>query len=129
MGIANNDAAIQGIEIEGMQRLAQLEHDVICNVDHRINRTNTGTSQSLDNVGRRTLGEIYIFYYATQIAWTLVGRLYLHRELSIAGHISRVFRRLTQRNAVECRKIPRYTDHSQTVCPIGCQTEFKRGVI
>jgi hypothetical protein len=51
--VAHDDGALQLVEVEGMHRLAQLEHDVVGHVDDGLQRADPGTPQALAHPERR----------------------------------------------------------------------------
>ena len=67
LGLSYPYAALQRVEIKGMQRLAELEHHVIGDIYHRIDRPDASTAQSLDHVKWGRSGDINISDDAPQI--------------------------------------------------------------
>ena len=46
-GFPHDNATLKCVEVKGMQGLTQLQHDVVGDIDDRINRPNTGSSKTL----------------------------------------------------------------------------------
>ena len=67
LGLSHPYAALQRVEIKGMQRLAELEHHVIGGIYHRIDRPDASTAQSLDHIKWGRSGDINISDDAPQI--------------------------------------------------------------
>ena len=76
----DDDALVQHVQIEGVQRLAEFEHDVVRDVYHRIDGPEPRATQALRHPQRCRLSRVDAQHHATQIAGTTVPGDYLNRE-------------------------------------------------
>ena len=129
MGFTHNDAAVQGRQIKGMQRLTQLEHDVVGHIDNRINASDTGSSQPFDNRCRRRSSEVDISDHATDIPGAFVGCLYVDWKLRVVARRNRSDLSFTEFAVGNHRHIASNAEHAKAVGTIGGQPDLNDGVI
>ena len=56
--MAHHDVALQHVVVERMQRLAQFQHHVVGDVDHRADRAQTAAAQAFGHPQRRVRGHV-----------------------------------------------------------------------
>ena len=129
LGLSYPYAALQRVEIKGMQRLAELEHHVIGDIYHRIDRPNASTAQPLDHVKWCRSGNINIANDATQITRAISRRCDLNgqRLISRRGH-SGYDGRTQSRLGDDCQ-VASHARDTETVSTVGCQTNFNQSIV
>ena len=78
-GHAHADAAIDFGEIERVQRLTQLQHHVVGDVDGSVDAAHVGTTQTLDHPQRRWLGQVDVTDHTTQVTRASGWRQHFNR--------------------------------------------------
>ena len=78
-GQSHANAALDLGEIEGMQRLTQLKHDIVGDIHHGVDTANIAATQTLDHPQRSRSGQVDIADHATQVAWAGLRRQQLDR--------------------------------------------------
>ncbi len=73
LGHAHAHAAVDLGEIEGMHRLAQLDHHVVGDVDHGVDTADIGTAQALDHPQRGRPAQVDVADHATEVARAGLG--------------------------------------------------------
>lgn len=71
------NAAIDFGEVEGVHRLAELEHHVVGDVHRCIDAANIGTTQALDHPQRGRARQVNVTYNATEVTRARLGRKHL----------------------------------------------------
>lgn len=79
LGHADANSTANLGEIKRMHRLTELKHDVVGNIDHRINAADIAAAQALNHPERRSARQVDVTDNATNIAWTRLAREQLHR--------------------------------------------------
>ena len=129
LGLSYPYAPFQRVEIKGMQRLAKLEHHVIGDIYHRIDRPDAGTAQSLDHVKWRWSGNIDIANDAPQITRAIRRRCDLDGQRLINRRWHSLNGRRTQRGLRDHCQVTSHTRDAETISPVGCQANFNQSIV
>ncbi|MNZ51454.1 hypothetical protein D3C78_692690 [compost metagenome] len=129
LGHAHADAALDLGKIEGMHRLAQLEHHVVGHVDCRVDGAHVGTAQTLDHPQRSRARQVDVADHPAEVARAgLAGQHFdvahfvMHRRYrgnDRAGH----------RSIVQGTNFTGQTDNRQAVAAVGGQVDLDAGIV
>ncbi len=81
----NPDAALDFIQIKRVQRLAQLEHHIVSDINNRVDTANIGTAQALHHPEWRRACQIDIVDHSPEVARTSLRRQHLDRAYIFMG--------------------------------------------
>ncbi len=120
----------EGVEVEGVERLAQLPHDVVGHVDQVVDRAQADRAQPLGEPGRRRLHREPRDHPGAE-ARAEVGGLHVHRGegggvgLALGGeHAGEA-----EGRAGEGRDLARDPDHRERVRPVGRDLDVEDPVV
>ena len=126
--VAHDDRAVQGVGIEGMQRLAEFEHHVVGDVHERADRTQAGTLEALAHPQRRTRVRIQALDDATAEARAIAIGLQFDDEARLRLDLR--FRNLDRIDlGTERRRgIERHAAHAEAVGAVRRQLQLETRV-
>ena len=123
------DAAIDFIQIEAVHRLAELQQDVVRDIDDGTETAYAATTQFFLHPERRVCRLVDTADDAAQVARAGIGGRQVDADTVIDSRLDIFHRRLHQLAAVERRDIACNADHAQAVAAIGRQVDLDQGVV
>ena len=112
-----------------MRRTAQLEHDIVGNIDQSRDRTHAAALQARLHPIRRRSGSIQAAKNSARKAAAKVGRLNIHRKRAGASGSNRIHRRQRERRTGNRMHIACDADHGERIAAIGGELEFDLGIV
>ena len=115
--------AVDRTVVESMQRLPELEHDEVGDIDDRGNRTQSAAFQALHHPGGRTRFGIHAADDAAAVARAGRGLLQADVSLVVLRHLRRRHRGFLERCAGQNRDFASDTTQAQAVAAVGRELE------
>ena len=128
-GHAHTNAAIDFGKIEGMQRLAQLEHDVVGDINGGIDTADVRTTQAFDHPQRRRARQIDVADHSAEITRAGLGRQHFHRTCLIVGRGDRMDCHLRNVSAIDGTDFTSQPRQRQAIATVGRQADLDGRVI
>ena len=125
---AHTNAAIDFGEIKSVQRLTQLEHHVVGDVDRSVDAAHVGAAQTFNHPQRRRLGQVDVTDDPAQI--TRAGRWgqHLDRTDFVVYRCNRSDHRTGYRHGVQRADFTGQTGQGQAVATVRGQVDLDAGV-
>jgi hypothetical protein len=126
---AHGEAAVDGVEVEDVRGPAELEHDVVRDVDQRRDGALAAAGQALGHPGRRLRRGVDAADDAAGEAPAQVGRLDLHPQHRRVADRNGIDARRFQRRVGDRRELARDAPDAEDVSEIGRRLEGEDGVV
>ncbi|KPW89077.1 Uncharacterized protein ALO79_06617 [Pseudomonas syringae pv. castaneae] len=126
---AHTNAAVDFGQIESMQRLTQLEHHVVGDVDSGIDAAHVGTTQALDHPQRSRTRQINVADDAAQVTRACSRSQYFDRAHFIVHSADSSDLRTGDVSGVQRTDFTRQTGHRQAVATVRGQVDLDAGVV
>ena len=107
---AHDDPTFDTIFIKGVHWLAQLQQNIVGDVDDCIDRTDTAATQFLFHPQRGWRFNVNTFHHTTEVAWAGLRRVYLYRQHVTDGCLNRNDLRHVQFSLVQHGHVAGHTD-------------------
>ncbi len=128
-GIAHLDMLTQSTQVVGVQRLAQLEHHVVGDVDNGADRAQSRAAQALAHPERRASRRIDTLYDATRETRATGRRFESHRKFLARCLRHRLGWRMGELARRDGGDLPRDAEHRQHVAAIRGHVERQDRVV
>ena len=126
---AHADAAIDLREIESVQRLAQLDHHVVGDVDGGVDAAHVGTTQALDHPQRGRLRKVDVTDHTAQVTRAGCRRQDFNRtDFVVHGRHSRYYR-AGDRSGIQRADFTGQTGQGQAVATVRGQVDLDAGIV
>ena len=126
--LPQHDVAVQGVVVERMHRLAQLQHHIVGRVDHGIDRAHPAAAQALGQPQRRARRHVDTLEHATEVARRGALRLQPHAAPDLAGHGDRSLRRQGHVAAHQRGNVIGHAVEAEAIGAVGGQAELDAGI-
>ena len=129
LGHAHAHAAVDLGKVEGMHRLAQFDHHVVGDVDHRVDTANVGTAQALDHPQRGRPAQVDVADHPAEIARAGGRRVEFDRTGLVVLRGDRIHRHRRQRYVVDGADFAGQAGERQAVTAVRGQADLDGVVV
>ncbi len=129
LGHAHTNPAVDFGQIKRMQRLTQLQHHVVGDVDSGIDAAHVGTTQTLDHPQRGRTRQVDIADHTAQVARACSRSQYFHRTHFIVHSADSSDLRTGDFSGVQRTDFTRQTGHRQAVATVRGQVDLDAGIV
>ncbi|MCW0450588.1 hypothetical protein NB706_003422 [Xanthomonas sacchari] len=126
--VAHADRALQGVQVEGMHRLAQFQHHVLGDVHQQRQRTHAAAAQAFGHPQRRLRRRIQVLDHAAAITRRVGARVQRHRQRTLAAHRGRRHRQRQHVAAAGRGHVVGDAAHAEAVGAVGGELDLDAGV-
>lgn len=128
LGHAHADATVDFGEIEGVQRLTQLQHHIVGDVDRGVDAAHVGATQALDHPQRGRLGQVDVTDHTPQVTWAGVRREHFDGANFVMHRRHNSNRRTGDGSVVQRAHFTGQTGQGQAVAAVRGQVDLDAGV-
>jgi hypothetical protein len=127
-GHAHADAAVDFGEVEGVHRLAELEHHVVGDVDGGVDAAHVAAAQALDHPQRGRLAQVDVTDDTAQVAWAGSRGADFDRAHFVVGRAQPDYR-AGDRDVVQGADVAGQAGQGQAVAAVRGQADLDAGVV
>ncbi|RMO19822.1 hypothetical protein ALQ47_05273 [Pseudomonas cichorii] len=129
LGHAHTNPAIDFGQIEGMQRLTQLQHDVVGDIDSCIDAAHVRTTQTLYHPQRSRTRQVDVANHTPQVTWAGSRCQQLDRTHFVMHGSHRRHVRTSDLGRIKRADFTSQTGNRQAVATVRCQVDFDAGIV